>query len=157
MKPIKFKIKLYKDNRGYLKEIIPLKLKKKFIYSILTNSKKNVIRGMHYDKRLEEEKLVYVLNGKIVDVTVNLIKGKNFGKIYYNLMKKDELLFIPKGFAHGYLCLGKKNTILYLLTKKFSKKNNTGFLWNDKKFNINWKIKNPILSLKDKNLNQYIR
>jgi len=49
MKPIKFKIKLYKDNRGYLKEIIPLKLKKKFIYSILTNSKKNVIRGMHYD------------------------------------------------------------------------------------------------------------
>jgi len=157
MKPIKFKIKLYKDNRGYLKEIIPLKLKKKFIYSILTNSKKNVIRGMHYDKRLEEEKLVHVLNGKIVDVTVNLIKGKDFGQIHYNIIKKDELLFIPRGFAHGYLCLGKNNTILYLLTKKFSKKNNAGFLWNDKRFNINWKIKNPILSVKDKNLNRYIR
>ena len=157
MKPIKFKSRSFKDKRGYLKEISPVKLKKKFNYSIITNSKKNVIRGMHYDKRLEEEKLVHVLNGKIVDVTVNLIKGKNFGKIYYNLMKKDELLFIPKGFAHGYLCLGKNNTILYLLTKKFSKTNNTGFLWNDKKFNINWKIKNPILSLKDKNLNQYIR
>ena len=155
MIPTKFKSKLYKDNRGYLKEITPLKIKKKFIYSILTNSKKNVLRGMHFHKKFEEEKLVYVLDGKILDVTVNMNKGKNFGKIYYNMLKKNEVLFIPKGYAHGYLCLNNNNKVLYLLTKKFSKKNSTGFLWNDKKFKINWKIKNPILSSKDKNLSQY--
>ena len=156
MKPIKFNSKLYKDNRGYLKEITPLNLKKKFIYSILTNSKKNVLRGMHFDKKFKEEKLVFVLDGKILDVTININKGKNFGKIYYNTIKKNDILFIPKGFAHGYLCLSNNNTVLYLLTKKFSKKNSSGFLWNDKKFNINWKIKNPILSYKDKNLSHYI-
>jgi dTDP-4-dehydrorhamnose 3,5-epimerase len=152
----KFKALLFKDNRGYLAEITPKEINRKFIYSILTNSKKNVIRGMHYNKKKEEEKLVYVLDGEVLDVTVNLNKGKNFGKINYTKLKKNDILYLPKGFAHGYKCLGKSNTVLYLLTQKYSAKNNHGFIWNDKNFKIKWKIKNPILSNRDKNFKEYI-
>ena len=155
MRPIKSTCKQYKDVRGYLSEITPKKINKKFSYSILTESKKNVIRGMHFNKVMNEEKLLFILKGKILDVTINLNKGKNFGKIFYFNLKKNDILFIPKGFAHGYLCLGEKNTILYLLNKKYSNKNNTGFCWNDKNFNIKWGIKKPILSMKDKILKEY--
>ena len=155
MRPIKSTCKQFKDARGYLSEIIPKKIKKNFSYSILTESKKNVIRGMHFNKRMNEEKLLFVIRGKILDVTINLNKGKNFGKIFYYNLKKNNILFIPKGYAHGYLCLEKQNTILYLLNKKYSNKNNTGFCWNDKNFNIKWRIKKPILSIKDKFLKEY--
>lgn len=156
MYPKKYKSKLFDDNRGYLKEITPKIINSKFIYSILTNSKRNVLRGMHFNKKMNEEKLVYIIEGKILDVSVNLRKGKNFGKIFYNNLKKNDILFIPKGFAHGYVCLGKSNTVLYLINKKYSAKNNGGFIWNDKKFEIKWNIKNPNLSKKDKNLKEYI-
>ncbi len=155
MRPIKSTCKQFKDARGYLSEIIPKKIKKNFTYSILTESKKNVIRGMHFNKRMNEEKLLFVIKGKILDVTINLNKGKNFGKIFYYKLKKNDILFIPKGYAHGYLCLEKQNTILYLLNRKYSNKNNTGFCWNDKNFNIKWRIKKPILSIKDKFLKEY--
>lgn len=155
MRPIKSTCKQYKDIRGHLSEITPKKINKKFSYSILTESKKDVIRGMHFNKVMNEEKLLVILKGKILDVTINLNKGKNFGKIFYFKLKKNDILFIPKGFAHGYLCLGKKNTVLYLLNKKYSNKNNTGFCWNDKNFNIKWGIKKPILSMKDKFLKEY--
>ncbi len=155
MRPIKSTCKQYKDIRGQLSEITPKKINKKFSYSILTESKKDVIRGMHFNKVMNEEKLLVILKGKILDVTINLNKGKNFGKIFYFKLKKNDILFIPKGFAHGYLCLRKKNTVLYLLNKKYSNKNNTGFCWNDKNFNIKWGIKKPILSMKDKFLKEY--
>ena len=155
MKPLKIKSNTYLDNRGFLVELVPKKMNKRFVYSIITQSKKNVLRGMHFNKKKDEEKLVYILNGKILDVTINLNKGKNFGKIYYNRLKKNDILFIPKGFAHGYLCLDIKNTILYLLNKKYSSKNNSGFFWKDKKFKIKWGIVKPILSTKDKKLREY--
>ena len=145
-----------KDNRGFLIEVVPKKIKKKFIYSIITESKKNVLRGMHFNKKKNEEKLVYILDGKVLDITINLNKGKSFGKIFYNRLKKNDILLIPRGFAHGYLCLESKNTILYLLNKKYAPKNNSGFFWKNKKFNIKWGIKKPILSAKDRKLGEYI-
>lgn len=156
MKPQKIKGTKYKDNRGFLIEVVPKKIKKKFIYSIITESKKNVLRGMHFNKKKNEEKLVYILDGKVLDITINLNKGKSFGKIFYNRLKKHDILLIPRGFAHGYLCLESKNTILYLLNKKYTPKNNSGFFWKNKKFNIKWGIKKPILSTKDKKLGDYI-
>lgn len=156
MKPQKIKGTKYKDNRGFLIEVVPKKIKKKFTYSIITQSKKNVLRGMHFNKKKNEEKLVYILDGKVLDITINLNKGKSFGKIFYNRLKKNDILLIPRGFAHGYLCLESKNTILYLLNKKYTPKNNSGFFWKNKKFNIKWGIKKPILSTKDKKLREYI-
>ena len=117
---------------------------------------KNVLSGMYIKKKKSEEKLVYILDGKILDITINLNKGKNFGEIFYNRLKKNDILLIPRGFDHGYLCLESKNTILYLLNKKYTPKNNSGFFWKNKKFNIKWGIKKPILSTKDKKLREYI-
>ena len=90
MKPVKFKINDFYDNRGFLIELIPNKIKFNFNYSIITFSKKNVLRGMHYNKTEKENKLIYILNGRIYDVLVNLNKGKNFGKIFYFELKKND-------------------------------------------------------------------
>jgi len=157
MKPVKFKINDFYDNRGFLIELIPNKIKFNFNYSIITFSKKNVLRGMHYNKTEKENKLIYILNGRIYDVLINLNKGKNFGKIFYFELKKNDLLFIPRGFAHGYHCLAKQNSILYFMNQKYKKKNNKGFSWDDKNFNIKWKTNKPILSNKDKNLKGYFK
>ena len=99
MNPQKIILKKFNDRRGYLLELLPKKFRKKFIYFILTYSKKIVVRGLHYDLGLKEEKLVYVLNLK---------KGIEYKKKFCKILKEGEALYIPKGFAHGYKCIGKK-------------------------------------------------
>ena len=148
MKPEKIKLKKFDDDRGYLLELLPKKFKNLFKYSIITSSKKNVIRGLHYDKWLNEKKLIYILKGEILDVTVDVKKKK----IYYNKLKKGDALFIPSEFAHGYKCLAKENVLLYFLSKNYNPKNQNGIFWEDKKLMIKWNIKNPIISTKDKML-----
>ena len=83
MYPKKISLKKFSDNRGYLLELLPKKFKKKFVYFIITKSKKNVLRGLHYDKNLQEEKLIFLLEGKILDVCINLKNKKNVN--YYNI------------------------------------------------------------------------
>ena len=61
-------------------------------------------------------------------------------------------LYIPKGFAHGYKCIGENNVLIYFLSKFYNVNNNKGIYWNDETLKINWKIKNPIVSNKDNNL-----
>ena len=149
MQPKKIKLNKFDDERGYLLELLPKELKNIFKYSIITSSKKNVIRGLHYDKFLNEKKLIYVLKGEILDVTVNIKKNK---KIYYNKLKKGDALFIPSEFAHGYKCLAKENVLLYFLSKDYNPNNQKGIFWKDNKLKIKWNIKTPIISTKDKML-----
>ena len=148
----RIKLKKYIDSRGFLLELLPANYKKKFHYSILTSSKRNVIRGLHYDSDLLEEKIIYILKGRILDVCVNLKKGKNYKKIYYNTLKRGDSIYIPKGLAHGYRCIGKEKILLYFISKTYNPKKNMGIKWNDKTLNISWRIKKPILSIKDKKL-----
>ena len=149
MFPKKVKLKKFKDSRGSLVELLPRSINKKFIYSIISKSKKNVIRGMHYDLELKEEKLVYILEGKILDVCINLSKGKYFKKKFYNVLQSGDAILIPKGYAHGYRCYGEKNLLIYFLTKRYNKKNSSGIIWNDKSLKIKWKITKPIISNRD--------
>lgn len=151
MYPKRIKLKKYKDSRGFLLELLPKKLKKKFYYSILSLSKKNVIRGLHYDKDFSEEKIVYVVKGKILDFCINLKKRK-YKKISSFLLKQGDSIYIPSGFAHGYRSLNKENIILYFLSEAYNSKKKKGIKWNDKTLNIPWKIKRPIISRNDKNL-----
>ena len=148
------------DSRGFLRETFNNKiLKKKFCFEYFTYSKKNVLRGFHFQINKPQSKYVNVLKGKILDCVIDLRKkSKTFGKVFRIILSnKNGLgLFIPRGFAHGYLCLESKNTILYLLNKKYAPKNNSGFFWKNKKFNIKWGIKKPILSAKDRKLGEYI-
>tara|TARA_B100000787_G_scaffold150611_1_gene123259 strand:- start:3650 stop:4111 length:462 start_codon:yes stop_codon:yes gene_type:complete len=149
MKPEKIKLNKFNDKRGYLLELLPKKFKNIFKYSIITSSKKNVIRGLHYDKFLNEKKLIYILKGEILDVTVN-VKGNK--KIHYNKLKEGDALLVPSGFAHGYKCLANENLLLYFLSKNYNAKNQKGIFWKDKRLNIKWNINDPLISIKDKML-----
>ena len=152
-KPYIFKKNKYFDNRGYFQEIfLEKELKKKIKFTAIAYSKKNVIRGLHFQLKNMQTKIITVTSGKILDVAVNLKRGsKNFGKVYYFLLSEGDSVFIPNHFAHGYECLSKNATILYHLDNYRDAKNESGIPYNDQKLKIKWKTKKPILSLRDKN------
>jgi len=147
------KKKTFKDNRGYFKELFRENiLSKKFNFEILSNSKKNVLRGLHLQKKYPQGKYVTVLNGKAFDVAVDLRKNsRTFGQHVSIILesKENKSFFIPEGFAHGF-CTLENNTIMhYKCTNYRDAKSEVGIIWNDRDLNIKWPIKKPILSHKD--------
>jgi len=143
------------DSRGYFREIFKNKFlqRKKFVFWCMSKSKKNVLRGLHLQKKIQQEKFISVVKGKILDVAVDLRKNsKTFGKHYRTILSENNSrsVFIPKGFAHGFLCLDKENIIVYGNSEYRSKKNEIGLVWNDKDLNIKWPKKKVIISPKDK-------
>ena len=150
------KTKIYKDNRGFLKEVFKQKIikKEKFIFDIMSRSKKNTLRGLHIQLKKKQAKLITVTEGSIYDVAVDLRpKSKTFGKhIGLKISYKDDFsFFIPAGFAHGFVCLSKACTVYYRTTNYRNIKTEKTLAWNDKDLNIKWPIKKPLLSKKDKN------
>ena len=109
---------------------------------------------MHLQTKFLQEKYVSVLKGEIIDVVLDLRKNsKTFGK-HFKVILSDtngKSIFIPKGFAHGFLGLKKENIVYYTCTNYRSREHEVGLLWNDKDLKIKWPIKNPIISKKDKN------
>ena len=147
--------KIYKDSRGYFKEDFKQALFKgsKFIFSCTSRSKKNVLRGLHLQTKNMQGKFVSVLKGSILDIAVDLRKNsKTFGKHYKVELtdKNGKSIFIPAGFAHGFLAKDKENIVHYYNTNYRSSGHEIGIKWNDKSLNIKWPIKNPILSKKDR-------
>ena len=147
------KTKIYKDDRGFFKEVEKNKLlKKKFIFDCLSFSKKNTLRGLHLQRKNTQAKIITVVDGKILDVVVDLRKkSKTYGKHFAIKISKesDFSLYIPENFAHGFLCLSKTCTVYYKCSNYRNEKTETTIKWNDKDLKIKWPIKNPILSLKD--------
>ena len=143
----------HQDKRGYLRELVLEKLiKKNFKFQILSVSKKNVLRDLHFQVRKPQGKLISVLKGEIFDVAVDLRKkSKTYGKYFSIILseKNNKSLFIPGGFAHGFCSLSKENYIIYNCTQYRAKQSEIGIMWNDKKININWPCKRPIISKKD--------
>lgn len=150
-----FKSKIFLDNRGYFQEIYKKNKinSKELIFHCLSNSKKNVLRGLHLQTKNPQDKFLTVLKGKIFDVVVDLRKNsKTYGKHFSIYLKNDSYssIYIPKGFAHGFCCLEKENIIYYGCTNYRKKSHEIGIMWNDKDLKINWPIKRPIISPKDK-------
>ena len=147
------------DRRGFLRETFNNRiLKKKFCFEYFTYSKKNVLRGFHFQINKPQSKYVNVLKGKILDCVVDLRKkSKTFGKVFRIILSnKNGLgLFIPRGFAHGYFSYERENIIYYKLDNYYSPSNERGIIWNDKSLNIKWPSKKPIISLKDKSLKTF--
>ena len=144
----------YKDKRGFLRELYRENLlSKKFIFEILSSSSKDVIRGLHLQKKNSQGKYVTVLNGKAFDVAVDLRKNsKTFGQYVSIILsgKQNVSFYIPEGFAHGF-CALENNTIMhYKCTNYRDEKSELGLIWNDPKINIKWPIKKPIISKKDR-------
>ncbi len=152
---LEVKNKSFKDSRGYFKELLREKnINKKFIFTVMSFSKKNVIRGLHLQTKNSQGKFISVLRGKIFDIAIDLRKNsKTFGKYYKSILseKNAKSLYIPPGFAHGFCALEKENFVIYSCTSYRHKKSEIGIKYNDKDLNIKWPIKKPIISKKDKN------
>ncbi len=142
------------DKRGYLQEVYLKKKEKKiFSFSLVTSSKKNVFRGFHFQYKKQQTKLVYVVKGKILDIVIDLRKkSKNFGKAYKFNLKEKNILYIPKGFAHGYLSLASENIVLYYMNNYRDVKSESGIVWNDKMLKIKYPVKKIEVSKKDRKL-----
>lgn len=148
------KSKIYKDKRGFLREVYKTRLlKEPFLFDLMSHSKKNVLRGLHMQTKKLQAKIITVSQGKILDVAVDLRKNsKTFGKYFSIIISQDSefSFYIPKGFAHGFLCLSKECTVNYKCSQYRHKESETTLNWNDKDVDIKWPIKNPVLSKKDK-------
>ncbi len=148
--------KTHLDSRGAFREIF-LKNKTKSFQSVfwcMSKSKKNVVRGLHIQKKINQAKYVSVIKGKIFDVVLDLrIKSKTFGKCFTVILsdKNSKSLYIPKGFAHGFMGMDRENYVVYGNSNYRSKKNEVGIMWNDKNLKIKWPTKKPLVSKKDKN------
>ena len=154
------KQKKHGDSRGFLRETFRKKIVRwdELIFDYATTSKKNVLRGFHFQSKFKQAKYVTVLKGRILDCVVDLRKkSKTFGKSFSIELSDTNCksLYIPEGFAHAYYSYSKINIIYYKLSNYYYPKYEDGILWNDKKYNKMWPNKNPIVSIKDKNLKTF--
>lgn len=152
--------KVFRDDRGFFLEtykrsdFVKFGIKEQFNQDNHSFSRKGVLRGLHYQLNPKAQgKLVRCLKGKIFDVAVDIRKGSpTFGKWVGVELSEDNfhMLYIPPGFAHGFVVLSEEAHVLYKVTNEYSPEHDRGIIWNDPTININWPISNPILSDKDR-------
>lgn len=156
--------KVYGDERGYFQETYHYECFKEagldmtFVQDNESKSKKGVLRGLHFQTKQPQGKLVRVLKGEVFDVAVDLRKdsptyGKWVGEFLSEENKKQ--FYVPEGFAHGFMVLSDEAVFAYKCTNFYNPEYDCGIIWNDKDINIEWPIDQVdqiILSDKDKNL-----
>ncbi|MEX2640649.1 MAG: dTDP-4-dehydrorhamnose 3,5-epimerase [Balneolales bacterium] len=158
---ILIKPRLYKDERGFFTETYRESLFQEagitanFVQDNLSSSKKNTLRGLHYQIINPQAKLVMVTRGEILDVAVDIRNGSpTYGQYVTQLLSGENkfMLYIPEGFAHGFFVLSDSATFLYKCSDYYNPDGERGIRWNDPDININWPQAEPVLSDKDKNL-----
>ena len=140
-----FKIDKYRDKRGsffetYNETKIKKYFKKKFLYDAISTNKKNVFRGFHYQTKFKQSKLVQVLEGKIIDIVVDIKKKSKTYLQYRKIIlseSNNRMIYIPEGYAHGFYVLSKKAIISYKISNKYKKKYEKTIYWNDNRLNFN--------------------
>lgn len=153
------KPKVFEDERGYFFESYSQKLFKdagldlNFVQDNQSLSQKGVLRGLHFQNPPHAQgKLVRVITGAVLDVVVDIRKdSKTYGKWYgLELTEKNKwMMYVPPGFAHGFLTLENNTVFSYKCTNFYNKASEDCLLWNDKDININWNFDKPLLSAKD--------
>ena len=153
--------KEFQDDRGSFMESFNSKqfnnsLKKNitFVQDNLSISKKGVFRGLHFQYEFPQAKLVSVLSGEILDIVVDLRKfSKTFGDwcTYEISSKNNKQIFIPEGFAHGFLALQDDTKVFYKVSDFWNPKDEFTLKYNDKKINIELPFEPILISEKDKN------
>ncbi len=152
---------VYDDNRGWFIEFYKEEVFRNhninyvFVQENLSFSKKGVVRGLHMQlEPFAQAKLVSVIQGKVLDVVVDLRKGsKTFAQVYYCLLEgsRHNMLMVPPGFAHGFAAL-EDSVFFYKCSNHYDKASETGLIWSDSQLNIDWQISSPIISEKDHQL-----
>lgn len=148
--------KIFGDARGYFlesyseKDFFEAGLKMKFVQDNQSKSTKGVLRGMHFQTLHPQGKLVRALEGKVYDVAVDLRKGSaTFGKYYGVILdaEKQNMFYIPEGFAHGFYVLSDEATFAYKCTDFYHPEDEGGLMWNDSSVGIDWKSVAPEISV----------
>ena len=158
--PVLISSRIFKDDRGLFFEsfnqnqfndIVGEEVN--FVQDNLSVSKKNVVRGLHFQKPpYAQGKLVRVLKGKVIDIAVDIRKNSpTYGQhISVELSAENGKMFwVPPGFAHGFSALEEDTIFSYKCTNYYNQKSEDALLWNDENLMIDWGIKKPILSEKD--------
>ena len=155
--------KIYNDSRGYFFESYNQKEfhkkigKINFIQDNESKSSFGVLRGMHFQKKpYEQSKLVRVIKGEIQDVAVDIRKKSETYLKYVSVILNDKnknQLFIPKGFAHGFLVLSDEAIINYKVDQIHNSEYDSGINYNSPNININWKLNKNKIKLSDKDKN----
>lgn len=153
--------KVFEDERGFFTELYKEKdffdagIKEKFIQENLSYSKKNVLRGLHFQiSPFSQAKIIRVAQGEVFDVAVDIRENSpTFKKWIGIILSKDnkKMIYIPEGFAHGFCVLSDSAEIIYKCSNPYSPKHERGIIWNDSDLAIKWPIENPILSSRDAN------
>ena len=153
-------LKSFSDERGIFYELFnhtKLSLiKENFLQDNISISEKSVLRGLHFQKPPHSQaKFVAVLKGKVLDVVVDIRKNSaTFGKHFKIELSSEnkKALWIPVGFAHGFVTLESDTIFYYKCSNLYNKEFESGIVWNDTTLKIDWTVTNPILSLRDQNL-----
>ena len=153
--------KIFEDVRGYFFESYNANdfkingMHTNFVQDNESNSRKGVLRGLHFQfPPYAQAKLIKAATGSVLDVAVDIRKdSKTYGKYYSVVLtgKNKKMLYIPEGFAHGFLALEDDTTIQYKCSNFYNKECDASIIWNDSTINIDWGIDyEPIISEKDK-------
>jgi dTDP-4-dehydrorhamnose 3,5-epimerase len=151
---------VFNDQRGYFFEVYNQEryfnnnMQMQFVQDNESKSGRNVLRGLHFQTPpFAQGKLVRVIQGKVLDVAVDIRKGSpTYGS--YHAVELDaiskRMFYIPEGFAHGFLTMEEDTIFAYKCTNYYNKESEGSLLWSDETIGIKWNIENPILSEKDK-------
>jgi dTDP-4-dehydrorhamnose 3,5-epimerase len=152
---------VYEDQRGFFMEVFhhnhysQIMNHRNFVQDNLSFSKRHTLRGLHFQIKHPQAKFVQAISGEIFDVAVDIRKesptfGRWIGEILSDQNRRQ--LFIPEGFAHGFCVLSETAHVLYKCTEIYYPEDDNGIVWSDPDIGIDWPIKDPILSEKDKHL-----
>jgi dTDP-4-dehydrorhamnose 3,5-epimerase len=155
--------KVFKDSRGFFMETFhqnkyaEVGIDHAFIQDNYSHSTQGTLRGLHYQLKHPQGKLIYVITGEIFDVAVDIRQGSpTFGQCVgeYLSDQNKRQIFIPEGFAHGFCVTSETADVLYKTTDLYNPDDEYGVLWSDPDIEIDWPVEVPIVSDKDK---QYSR
>ena len=157
--------KVFEDERGFFMEtfkksdFVKNGINEDFVQENFSHSKKDVLRGLHFQKNPKAQgKLVKVIKGEVFDVAVDIRKNSpNYGKWVGVILSEEnnKMLYIPKGFAHGFCVLSDEVDFLYKVTEEYSPETESGIVWDDPEINIKWPIKNSLINEKDAKLPKF--
>ena len=149
---------VFEDPRGFFMETFHKKkyavegIDRVFVQDNHSHSKQGTLRGLHYQLRHAQGKLIYVMAGEVFDVAVDIRRGApTFGKwsgTYISAENKRQL-YIPEGFAHGFSVLSETADVIYKCTDFYTPGDEYGIFWADPTIDIDWKTESPVLSKRD--------
>jgi len=149
---------VFKDTRGFFMETYNQRkyaeggIDRVFVQDNYSHSRHGILRGLHYQLKNAQGKLVFAITGEIFDIVVDVrIGSPKFGQWFGTRLSPENRrqIFVPEGFAHGFIVLSESADVIYKCTDFYTPGDDYGIFWADPAIDIDWPIKNPILSDKD--------